>query len=131
MIQEEVYTGATRKTPRVFLRGGHFIIEGRSIPENPREFYLPMYDWILEKSESIVGEIVLEFAFDYLNTASAKWIFLLLRDLTVSRRKYRLIWRYEKGDDDMRDLAIMYHSVLCIPVNTIEVGEIPGANAMK
>jgi hypothetical protein len=131
MIQEELYREAKRKTPKVVFRGDRFIIEGRSIPENPRDFYLPLYDWILEKSESAGELMMLEFAFDYLNSASAKWIFLILRDLTVKGKKFRVIWSYEKGDDDMRGLAVMYQSLLSFPLTTIEVASIPGANAIK
>ena len=131
MIQEELFREATRKTPKVVFRNESLIIEGRSIPENPRDFFLPLYDWILEKSKSADGELFLEFAFDYINTASAKWIFLILRDLTVAGIKFRVIWSYEKGDDDMHDLAMMYHSLLFFPVSTREVGEIPEANAIK
>jgi len=126
MSQGELYKAATRKTPEVVFRGGDFLIEGRSIPENPREFYTPLYDWILEKVVASDEIPQLEFAFDYINTASAKWIFLMLRDLTIAGKKYKVVWRYEKGDEDMLELGMMFHTLLAFPITTIEVDEIPG-----
>ena len=36
----------TRRTPRIVLETGRIFIVGRSIPENPGEFYRPVYEWI-------------------------------------------------------------------------------------
>ncbi|TFG42190.1 MAG: nuclear pore complex subunit, partial [Bacteroidia bacterium] len=35
----------TRRTPRIVLETGRIFIVGRSIPENPGEFYRPVYEW--------------------------------------------------------------------------------------
>lgn len=67
---------------------------------------------------------VLCFRFEYLNTASAKWVFLLLRDLTQSGLPYRLEWHYEKGDEDMLDLGIMLKTLLGCPFTSVEADEI-------
>jgi hypothetical protein len=126
--QGEVFIRATRKTPEVRFSKDRILIEGRSIPENPGLFYKPLYDWFLTSFKK-EGEIpLLEFAFDYLNTASAKWIFLILRGLTTEAKPYKLIWYYEKGDEDMLDLGEMFKNLLGCQFAAIEVDEIPGVN---
>lgn len=122
----EIYRRGTRKTPEVTIAAGHLRIEGRSIPENPGAFYKPMYEWFMERFAGTDHKPVLEFAFDYLNTASAKWIFLILRDLATSGIEYKLVWYYERGDEDMYDLGLMYKSLLVCQFAAIEVDEIQG-----
>jgi hypothetical protein len=121
----ELFSKATRKTPEVMMKEGGFFIMGRSIPENPRAFYKPLYDWVLDRFPSTGNRFLLEFGFDYLNTASAKWIFLILRDLVGSGREFKLVWYYERGDEDMLDLGLMYSNLLGCPFAAIEVDEIP------
>jgi hypothetical protein len=126
--QGELFIRATRKTPEVRFTRDRFMIEGRSIPENPGVFYRPIYDWFLTSFKND-GEVpLLEFAFDYLNTASAKWIFLILRGLTTEGKRYKLIWYYETGDEDMLDLGEMFKNLLGCQFTAIEVDEIPGVN---
>jgi hypothetical protein len=67
----------------------------------------------------------LKFALDYLNTASAKWLFIILRDLLANGNNIRVDWYYERGDEDMLDLGLIYRSLLNCQFETIEVDEIP------
>ncbi|MBE0676744.1 MAG: DUF1987 domain-containing protein [Bacteroidales bacterium] len=120
-----LYSRATRKTPEVFLQEGGFVIEGRSIPENPRAFYKPLYEWMLEMFAEAGGSPSVDFAFDYLNTASAKWVFIILRDLMATGKDFKIVWYYERGDDDMLDLGLIYKSLLGCQFVAIEVDEIP------
>ena len=122
----EIYCKGTRKTPEVVIEDGRFRIEGRSIPENPGIFYKPLYDWIIERFSETEGKPVIEFAFDYLNTASAKWVFLILRDIANTGREFKLVWYYEKGDEDMCELGMMYKSLLGCQFAAVEVDEIQG-----
>jgi hypothetical protein len=36
----------TKKTPWIILEPGKVLILGRSILENPEEFYRPIYEWV-------------------------------------------------------------------------------------
>jgi hypothetical protein len=115
---------STRKTPAVKLSGGRFTIEGRSIPENPRAFYLPLHDWMLEKFGAVEGRPLIEFGFEYINTASAKWIFLILKELSSAGKEFQLVWYYEKGDEDMLELGLMLRNLIGCHFSAIEVDEI-------
>jgi hypothetical protein len=125
MRHEELFIRATRKTPEVLYSEGRFLVEGRSIPENAGDFYRPLYAWFNSKFAEAGERPLLEFAFDYINTASAKWIFLILRDLLVDKKEYKLVWYYEKGDEDMLDLGLMFRNLLGCSFAAIEVDGIP------
>lgn len=108
------------------MTGSGFAIEGRSIPENPGKFYWPVYEWISERFNSAGEKPLIEFGFDYINTGSVKWLYLILRELVASGREFRIAWYYEKGDDDMLELGMMYKSLIRCPFLAIEVDQMSG-----
>ncbi len=120
----EFFSMPTRKTPAVQFVDGRFIIEGRSIPENPRSFYLPLQSWFIERFEAVEGRPVIEFGFEYINTGSAKWVFLILRELSSAGKEFQLVWYYEKGDEDMLELGLMLRNLIGCHFSAIEVDEI-------
>jgi len=123
-VSTDLFSNATRKTPSVYMEGSRFVVSGRSIPENPGAFYRPLYNWLTQRLPADSEPTVIEFGFEYLNTASAKWVYILLRDLIRAGRSFSLNWCYEKGDEDMLDLGIMLKNLLGCPFTSIEVDEI-------
>jgi hypothetical protein len=71
----------SRKTPWVVLEPGRIFIMGRSIPENPGDFYRPVYEWVREMKQQYTGKISIGLGFEYINTTSAKWIYLMLKEI--------------------------------------------------
>ncbi len=130
MNRKEIYIRATRSTPGVVFSDGRFLICGRSIPEKPAAFYRLLYDWMLVRVKRAEGTPVIELGFEYINSASAKWVFLILRDLAFAGISYRVIWYYETGDDDMLELGYMFKTLLCCPLATVEVDNIPVTHQM-
>ena len=47
----------SKRTPWIVLEPGRIFIMGRSIPENPGEFYRPVYEWISEYSYELSGKV--------------------------------------------------------------------------
>lgn len=90
----------TSKTPLIdFSSAGKLVIAGSSFPENAKEFYDPIIDWIGQlQAQNINMDVVLE----YMNTASAKKLLELLRQLEANLKIANLTvnWYYEKDDDD-------------------------------
>jgi sulfatase maturation enzyme AslB (radical SAM superfamily) len=90
----------TKNSPLIdFSSAGKLVLAGNAQVENAKEFYDPVIDWIVElRSESVNFDIVLE----YINTASAKRLFEILRKLdTNANIKYLTInWFYEEDDTD-------------------------------
>lgn len=106
------------------MEPGRIFIMGRSIPENPGEFYRSIYEWIINHSSSFNDLTRIDAGFEYINTTSTKWIFTILRELSVKPGlvgKVKVNWYYEKGDDDMCELGYIFKSLLDCPFYIIEV----------
>ena len=77
---------ATANTPGVVYdsEAGFISIEGRSIPENPAEFYSILSDWTFGILKKPYPKIVMEFRLDYINSSSAKQILNFLKGMASS-----------------------------------------------
>jgi hypothetical protein len=114
MIYPERYRSEpSRRTPWISMVPGRIFVMGRSIPENPGEFYRPVYNWITEYSSSHIETTRLDLGFEYINTSSTKWIFNILKEISY----------YEQGDDDMCELGYILKSLIDCPFVFIEVEE--------
>jgi len=108
----------TRVTPQVLFLEGHIELRGRSISENSTDFYRPLaarVDSYVEKTEVRTRVI---FAFDFINTASTKWIYSIVKRLALYpnvREMVSIEWFYEKGDDDQYELGQIIHSFIDCP----------------
>ncbi len=105
----------TRKTPMVFLEPGRIFIMGRSIPENSGDFYKPVFEWLQDHKEKYTGKIVIGLGFEYINTTSAKWIYLILKEIAETKdllSNGQVNWYYEQGDDDMSELGFILRSLV-------------------
>lgn len=114
------------KSPLVDLNAetGVLRISGRSIPENAREFYRPMIDWVEEYSSSPKSNTILEICLEYFNTSSSKALFDLFKAAENmhqnGKSKVVVKWKYENDDWEMRDAGLEYSRIIQIPVDMIE-----------
>ncbi len=120
----------SRQTPWINMEPGRIFIMGRSIPENPGDFYRPVYDWISEYSRSHIEESKIDLGFEYINTSSTKWIFNILKELSVMpdvAENVKVYWYYEHGDEDMCELGFILKSLIECPFILVEVEEMNNA----
>ena len=113
----------TRRTPRIVLEPGRIFIVGRSIPENPSEFYRPVYDWISRYIQINGHRTRIELGFEYINTSSTKWIYNIIKEISGMNNladSARIIWYYDKGDEDMCELGFILKSLVECPFFVIE-----------
>ncbi len=116
----------SKRTPHVLLEPGRMFMLGRSIPDNPGDFYRPIHTWITEYIKSNPEKTRIEMGFEYINTSSTKWIFVLLKELAGIPELHRIVsitWYYEQGDDDMLDLGYILRSLIECPFTLQEVEE--------
>jgi hypothetical protein len=122
--QKSVAVEATRKTPRVLLEQGKIYIKGRAIPENPGEFFRPLYEWISWYIKNPSQRTEIELGFEYINTSSIKWIYAILKEIAGIEDSYariRVTWNYEREDEDMHELGLMLKSFIDCPFLIIAV----------
>ena len=117
----------TKKTPWIILEPGKIVIIGRSILENPGEFYRPLHEWVSMYAEENIRMTTIQLGFEFINTTSIKWVYAILKELAkipdISVRA-KISWFYEEGDEDMCDLGFILRSLVDCPFAIIEVDDI-------
>jgi hypothetical protein len=122
----DLHITETRKSPLVHLKDGNLQFSGRTIPEDPAAFFEPVIGWVKEYARDMAEHTTVDLKFEYINTASTKWIYNILKTLGEvedHQKKMVVNWHYEVGDDDMYELGHVLRKVVESPFNFIEVEE--------
>ena len=95
-------------TPEIILdaQNNIFAMQGRSYPEDTREFFTPILNWVDDYIQSPNEETIFTFNLQYFNSSSYKPIFDILNKLETVKEKGKVVkvnWQYKKGDRDMRE----------------------------
>jgi len=117
----------TKKTPWIVLEPGRILIVGRSISENPAEFFRPVYEWVSKYAAENIRMTNIQLAFEFINTTSIKWVYAILKELSKIPDmpvRAKISWFYEEGDEDMCDLGFILRSLVDCPFHIIEVDDI-------
>jgi hypothetical protein len=126
MYPDKIKREPSKRTPWINLEPGKVFIMGRSIPENPGEFYRPIHNWIDAYAQNYTGKSKIDLGFEYINTSSIKWIFTILKDLSELKelsQNATITWYYELGDEDMCELGFILRSLVDCPFVVVEVKE--------
>lgn len=113
-----------RRTPGIVVSAGRICIMGRSIPDDPGVLFSPVLEKAICCVEKSDGVTKIDLGFEYINTTSTKWIFLIIRSLLEKVHvpgRIQVTWHFEEGDDDMFELGLMFRSLLECPFNLVEV----------
>ena len=101
VIEEE------RHTPRIIIDPAKnvFEITGKSFPEDSKQFYKQVFDFLEKNSSSLPKTIEFKFNLFYLSSSSIISIKQLLLKLKEYREKgmdIRILWHYDSDDDDIK-----------------------------
>ena len=122
---EDLFLKKTFNSPEVeFLAGkGELSIEGRSIPEDPGEFFEGMIDWINTYFLSPAERTVMSIKLEYINSGSSKYMLEVLRILKINHdagKDVLIKWYFEEGDESIQELGQHYENTIQIPFEHIE-----------
>ena len=123
----DIFVSGTKLTPEVSLRKGEISFSGRSVPSDPGKFYQPLFQWAEEYHEKGPGEIKIKLNFEYINTASTKWLYNILKILGSdinSKKKVDISWYFEEGDEDMQELGSIFQSLVPSKFEIIKTPEL-------
>ena len=116
---------STPTTPEInFNYSGQMIIKGKSLPEDPKKFYGPIFKWIEEFEAELVK---MDIKLEYVNTSSSKNILELIKIIDKNKKIKRLDlnWFYEVDDLDMLEFGEMVgRSIKRAKTNYIECEDI-------
>ena len=112
---------ATEDTPQVILDPANkkFQISGRSLPEDPTEFYDPIIEWLDEYCTNPNPKTNFDFKLEYFNTASSKQIykiFLRLKNLIDNNHELNICWYYQDGDTSIQQAGERYMRVVGVQI---------------
>jgi hypothetical protein len=118
----------TSKTPQIILdpNSNTYEVSGRSLPENVVKTYEPVLQWIDQNVGKIKDLIVFTFKVDYLNSASAKMISLILTKLEEfykSGSSIEVKWYYNFDDDDIQSEGEIYSKIKKLPIKLIGIND--------
>jgi len=116
----------SKRTPWIIMEPGRIFIMGRSIVENPGDFYRPVQAWISEYAKNHDEKSKVELGFEYINTSSIKWIYTILKEISKIKEiisNVKVTWYYEQGDEDMCELGYILRSLVSCPFILVEVEE--------
>jgi len=121
---EDIYVSGTKLTPEVILKEGEIRFSGRSVPSNPAVFYQPLFQWVKAYNHKGLDKVKIELNFEYINTASTKWLYNILKILgsrSNSKERVKISWYFEDGDDDMHELGSIFQSLVPAKFEIIKV----------
>jgi len=110
----------TLKTPYIHFDAvnGHFVMEGRSIPEDAYMFYQPIYQWLEQYVHENDKKTIIEFKLEYFNTSSSKCILEVLHILEKinAKQPVEVKWFYDEDDEDMYESGENYSQIIELPI---------------
>ncbi len=117
---ETLLINSSLQTPYIHFDKGSGVmqIKGRSIPDQPDEFWTPVLSWfdsyILSPSSTTTVIIDLE----YFNITSSKRILFLLyklNELSENGFDVKVEWLYRENDEDMYEVGQDYAYMVKVP----------------
>lgn len=122
---EDLFLKKTFNSPEVefIAKTGELSMEGRSIPEDPGEFFERLIDWINEYFLSPAETTVFSIKLEYINSGSSKYMLELLRIMKInhdSGKDVKIKWFFEEGDESIEELGTHYENTIQIPFEHIE-----------
>jgi hypothetical protein len=115
---QKLYIRSTETTPEVNFSPEEniFLIRGTSAPEDVRQMYYPIIEWVKLFTDSILESGVVRFSsenpfklmidLDYFNSSSAKFlydIFFELKRFAAAGIPFSIEWYYDEEDIDMKE----------------------------
>lgn len=122
---ETYFSEQSAKTPFIELNpaSGIFEMKGKSIPENTKGFYTPLFLWMEEYSQKPAPLTTFNIQLDYFNTSSAKVIVDFFKKLESIEKnglgKVIINWQYDEDDGDMMEAGQDYQSIIKVTFNLI------------
>lgn len=118
----------TDHTPKVNLdpHNGTINFEGRLIPKDAKEFYIPIYSWLEEYVKTPQHKTTVKVHIDYFNTGSAVFLtnfFKILNKLHETGNEVFIQWLYDEDDEDIQSEGEMFKQFVKAPFEIVMVNE--------
>jgi hypothetical protein len=111
---------STTHTPFIHFDdvSGVMEIKGRSIPDQPDDFWLPVLSWFESYLLDPQPKTLVRIDLEYFNISSSKRILFLLyklNELVENGKEASVEWCYRKADEDMFEVGQDYAYMVKVP----------------
>lgn len=111
---------STAITPSIYFdaKTGVMEIKGRSIPDQPDEFWLPVLSWFESYLLNPQPKTRVSIDLEYFNISSSKRILFLLyklNELVDLGKEAEVEWCYRQSDEDMFEVGQDYAYMVKVP----------------
>lgn len=115
---------ATKSTPYINIdyRTGHFALKGISSPEDVFSCYTPVYQAVRAFARAEIEKIEAEFDLEYFNTATARALYALLKELTLLMDKgieVSVQWIHDEDDEKTIETINDLQALTSVPFRTV------------
>lgn len=97
------------------MNEGYGEINGKSFPPDVSGFYNPLIEWFEDFKTKGKNEFVLNFRFEYVNTASLKLlmdVMYKIEEVQEAGKEININWHYPDDDPEMREIGEEFERVL-------------------
>ncbi len=127
---------ATETTPKIILDPGKnvFEISDVSKPEDVRDFYYPILEWLEKFKTAIIDEknfiydkgypLNFKIKLSYFNSSSSKFLYDILtvfKDLQTEGQHVKMYWFFQDEDLDMREAGEEISEMVEIPFHYVAI----------
>lgn len=114
MIRLEI--AESNNTPHILfdIESNVFVIEGKSFPEDSKDFFMPVIEWLDKAIEIKLPKLVMHFNLFYLSSSSiisVKQILQRLVELQTLGSDASVIWSFDEDDDDIKKTGEDYQKL--------------------
>lgn len=114
---EPIYHKPAEDEPGMILDPNRELFEfsGRSMPEDPASFFIPVLEWVREYARYPNDLTEVHFRMEYYNSASARFFTEFLQELEAisnTGHKVRICWWYDKEDQAIQERGEELQSVI-------------------
>lgn len=116
----------TKMLPKIVLdkEKGIFSFSGTSRPENPTQFFIPVFKWLNEYLKDPNPQTKFDFNIEYFNSSTSKILLDLLEVLSEAASKgnnVQVYWYYKAGDREMQEAGEELLELAEVPYNLVEL----------
>jgi len=106
----------TNNTPHIVFDADSdvFLIEGKSFPEDSKEFYTPVLEWLDQYKTTSPKTFKIHFNLFYLSSSSiisVKQILQRVSDMKTAGADTTIVWNYDDNDDDIKKTGEDYQKL--------------------
>ncbi|MEA2041217.1 MAG: DUF1987 domain-containing protein [Bacteroidota bacterium] len=117
---KELIIEAKTDTPGIIFKPemNEFKIFGKSLPEDAKEFYDPILNYLRLYAEAPNPETVLEINLEYYNSASVRKLVSILNlfdKISKAGNKVEAVWLYEESDEVMQENGLDFQDIVTMP----------------